>query len=318
MKLDDLKPSDNFEDRRGSNSGFGIPGGRGGGRFNLPMGGGRGGMSFKTIILLVVVYFVVKLVFGIDLLQMLNGGGGLNMPGTETTDTNTGTNPNVITDNSGPTDVTGDEGSLFVRRVLTSTESVWTDIFKQSGETYRLPKLVVFNGLVQSACGRAQSAMGPFYCPGDQRLYIDLSFYQDLRDKLGAPGDFAQAYVIAHEVGHHVQNLVGTAEKIQAERSRVSESQGNELSVRMELQADCYAGIWGNSLAKENRLDQGDLEEALTAAAAIGDDRLQKQSQGHVVPDSFTHGTSAQRVKWFKRGFDTGDVANCDTFKGNV
>lgn len=314
MKLDDLKPSDNFEDRRGSNSGFGFPGGPGSGRrVNIPMGSGRGGMSFGTIVILVIIYFVAKLVFGVDLLQVINGGG-VNVPGTETTDTGT-TNPNVT--DSGTTNVTGDEGSLFVRRVLTSTEMVWGDIFKKEGGTYQPPKLVVFNGLVQSACGRAQSAMGPFYCPGDQKVYIDLSFYQDLRNKLGAPGDFAQGYVIAHEVGHHIQNLVGTAAKVQAQRERSSEADSNALSVRMELQADCYAGVWGHSLAQDNRLDAGDLEEALTAAAAIGDDRLQKQSQGYAVPDSFTHGSSAQRVKWFKRGFDTGNPDNCDTFSGN-
>jgi predicted metalloprotease len=316
MKLDDLKPSDNFEDRRGSNSGFGFPGGPGSGRrINIPMGGGRGGMSFGTIIMLVIVYFVVKLVFGVDLLQMLNGGGGINLPGTETTDTGTGTGTTTTT--PGSTDVTGDAGSTFVRQILTSTEIVWGDIFKKEGQTYPPPKLVLFNGLVQSACGRAQAAMGPFYCPGDQRVYIDLSFYQDLRDKLGAPGDFAQGYVIAHEVGHHIQNLVGTADKVQRQRERASEADSNALSVRMELQADCYAGVWGNYMNKQNRLDAGDLEEALTAAAAIGDDRLQKQSQGYAVPDSFTHGTSAQRVKWFKRGFDSGNPDSCDTFTGN-
>ena len=321
MKIDDLKPSDNFEDRRGQGGGggFGLPGG-GGGRINIPMGGGRGGFSIKTIIFLVIIYFVLKML-GIDLLQVLNGGGGLQIPGGTSTEitypdgTTTGSGGDTqIGNNGGTKDVTGDAGSLFVRRVLTSTEQVWGDYFKRQGKTYTPPRLVVFNGGIQSACGMAQSAMGPFYCPGDQKVYIDLSFYQDMRDKLGAPGDFAQGYVIAHEVGHHIQNLLGIAEKVQEARARATEAQSNELSVRMELQADCFAGIWGQHIDEAKRLEPGDLDEALNAASQIGDDRLQKKSQGYVVPESFTHGTAAQRSSWFQKGFNAKSLEDCNTF----
>jgi len=216
------------------------------------------------------------------------------------------------------TNVDSDAGRDFVARVLGSTERIWTGIFQQMGQTYPQPKLVLFSGFVQSACGMAQSAMGPFYCPRDNKVYIDLSFYQDMKNKLGAPGDFAQAYVIAHEVGHHVQNVLGIADKVMAQRTRVSEAEGNALSVRMELQADCLAGIWAKEAdATASILEAGDLEEALNAAAAIGDDRLQKRSQGYVVPESFTHGTSAQRVNWFKRGFQANSLRDCDTFSTN-
>jgi predicted metalloprotease len=209
------------------------------------------------------------------------------------------------------TDVTGDAGKDFVQRVLGSTERVWDGVFRQMGQTYQKPTLVLFTGFVQSACGTAESAMGPFYCPRDQKVYIDLSFYQDMKNKLGAPGDAAQGYVIAHEVGHHLQNLFGKAEEVQAKRMQVSKEEGNQLSVRMELQADCYAGIWGK---QSNVFEDGDIEEALNAANAIGDDRLQKKSQGYAVPDSFTHGSSEQRVRWFRRGFESGDLNKCDTF----
>ena len=196
--------------------------------------------------------------------------------------------------------------------MLGSTEDVWGQIFQQSGSTYTPPTLVLYSGAVRSACGMGQAAMGPFYCPNDQKLYLDLSFYDDLRRRFQAPGDFAQAYVIAHEVGHHVQNLTGTFQKMEAARGRVSQAEYN--SVRMELQADCYAGVWGHHAAGKHLLDPGDIDEALTAATAIGDDRLQQQSQGYVVPDSFTHGSSAQRVRWFKRGMDSGRPKDCDTF----
>ena len=204
-----------------------------------------------------------------------------------------------------------DEMGQFVSKVLGSTEDVWTEIFRANGRTYQPPTLVLYEGRVRSACGMGQAAMGPFYCPNDQKLYIDLAFYNDLRARFRAPGDFAQAYVIAHEVGHHVQNLLGTFQRMR---------QGdNRTSVRMELQADCYAGVWGHHAANANLLDPGDVEEALTAATAIGDDRLQKQSQGVVVPESFTHGSSAQRVRWFKTGMETGSPKACDTFSaGNL
>jgi len=203
----------------------------------------------------------------------------------------------------------------FVSLVLGDTEVTWSEIFNDElGRTYADPKLVLFTGAVQSACGRASASLGPFYCPGDQKIYLDLDFLNDLKGNLGAPGDFAQAYVIAHEVGHHVQNLVGTmqyADKMVADAT--SESEANQESVALELQADCYAGLWANRSAQQNLiLESGDLEEALNAASAVGDDRLQKESQGYVVPDSFTHGTSAQRVEWFSRGFESGKMASCD------
>jgi uncharacterized protein len=209
-----------------------------------------------------------------------------------------------------------DEGQVFVEKVLGSTEDIWRQMFK--GQGYKDPGLVLFSGAVRSACGMGQAAMGPFYCPQDQKVYIDLAFYKDLRDRFRAPGDFAQAYVIAHEVGHHVQNLTGTMEKLQQMQGRVSKQQFNAQSVRVELQADCYAGVWAHHAGNAKLLDPGDLEEGLAAAAAIGDDRLQKQTQGMVVPESFTHGSSAQRVRWFKRGMQSGRAEDCDTFRTEV
>jgi predicted metalloprotease len=327
MKLDNERPSDNIEDRRGEGGGggFGFPrGGGGGGGFQIPMGGGGRGLSLQTIILLVAVYLIAKFVFGVDLIQMMTGGDQLQPPGQQQGETQlpspggqTTQNQQQTTPPSGQqqTDVTGDAGKDFVARVLGSTERIWTDKFQKMGRQYQKPTLVLFNGFVQSACGMAQSAMGPFYCPGDQKVYIDLSFYQDMKNKLGAPGDFAQAYVIAHEVGHHVQNLLGIADKVTQERMQASKEEANALSVRMELQADCLAGVWAKSANDTKQiLEQGDIEEGLNAAAAIGDDRLQKRSQGYVVPESFTHGSSEQRVRWFKRGMDSGDMNSCDTF----
>ena len=204
----------------------------------------------------------------------------------------------------------------FVSVVLADTEDTWKSLFKQMGGTYKEPRLVLFTGMVESACGYAQAAMGPFYCPSDKKVYIDLSFYRDLKNKMNAPGDFAQAYVIAHEVGHHVQKLLGISDKVNAMRSRLSQKKYNNLSVKMELQADCFSGIWAHHAQKmRNILEPGDVEEALNAASMIGDDRLQKQSRGYVTPDSFTHGTSAQRVTWFNRGFQTGTINSCNTFK---
>ena len=202
--------------------------------------------------------------------------------------------------------------------VLGYTEDTWHELFDRMGRQYREPTLVLFSGMVDSACGFADAAMGPFYCPADEKLYIDLSFYHELRDRFGAPGDFAQAYVIAHEVGHHVQNLLGIAQEVQAMRQRVGEAEGNALSVMMELQADCLAGVWASHTERaQGFLEQGDLEEGLTAAAAIGDDRMQRRAQGYVIPDAFTHGSSAQRVEWLRRGLATGDVAACDTFNAS-
>ncbi len=328
MRLDKEEPSQNVEDRRGQGGGgFNFPGGGqgfpGGGRINIPMGGRGGGMSLSTIILLVVVYFALKMFLGIDLLDMMNGGGGgIQLPGGQSSTEYQ--IPNTPTDSAdtqgtgagtGTADVTTDAGKDFVGRVLGSTERVWTGIFQQMGKTYEKPPLVLFSGFVQSACGQAQAAMGPFYCPRDNKVYIDLSFYQDMKNKLGAPGDFAQAYVIAHEVGHHVQNQFGIAEKVLAQRTRVGEAEGNALQVRMELQADCFAGVWAQEAnAKSQILEDGDIEEGLNAAAQIGDDRLQKKAQGYVVPESFTHGSSEQRVRWFKKGLSAQSLQDCDTF----
>jgi predicted metalloprotease len=203
----------------------------------------------------------------------------------------------------------------FVSVVLADTEDTWTGIFRQAGKTYEEPMLVLYTGAVQSACGTGSAAMGPFYCPGDRKVYLDLAFFDELRRRHGAPGDFAQAYVIAHEVGHHVQNLLGISEQVRAAQRGLGTAQANALSVKLELQADCFAGVWGNHADRTRHvLEAGDIEEALTAASAIGDDRLQKEGQGYVVPDAFTHGTSRQRVEWFKRGIEHGDIASCDTF----
>jgi len=203
----------------------------------------------------------------------------------------------------------------FVSVVLADTEDTWTEIFRQSGKTYQEPNLVLYTGAVQSACGTGSAAMGPFYCPGDRKVYIDLSFFDELRRRHGAPGDFAQAYVIAHEVGHHVQNLLGISDRVQSEQRGLGKAGDNALSVKVELQADCFAGVWGNHADRSRQvLEEGDIEEALNAASAIGDDRLQKEGSGYVVPENFTHGTSRQRVEWFKRGIEHGDIASCNTF----
>lgn len=225
--------------------------------------------------------------------------------------------PTPATQSSGPLQQSAAEKELakFVSVILADTEQTWGSIYQQQGLRYQEPRLVLFRQAVQSACGMGQSAMGPFYCPADQKVYIDLSFYDQLKNRFNAPGDFAQAYVIAHEMGHHIQTLNGTSAKVHAAKQKLSKKEANKLSVLQELQADCYAGVWAyHAHHKRNMLEAGDLEEGLRAASAIGDDTLQKQSQGYVSPDSFTHGTSKQRVKWFKIGFDTGNVANCNTF----
>jgi predicted metalloprotease len=211
-----------------------------------------------------------------------------------------------------------DQMADFIAAVLGSTEETWTEIFARGGKKYQKPVLVLFSGTVQSACGFAQAAVGPFYCPADNKLYIDLAFYRDLQDKFRAPGDFAQAYVIAHEVGHHVQNLLGIAEQVRRAQSRGGERQSNALQVRMELQADCFAGIWAAHANKTKRLlEPGDIEEGLRAAAAVGDDRIQMASRGYVSPESFTHGSSEQRMRWFRRGLEAGDIKVCDVFAAN-
>jgi predicted metalloprotease len=266
-------------------------------------GGGRGGGG-KIGIGTIVVALILMFVFDINPLEFL-GGGGMSPTQVEQSDRR-GTTASQAQD---------DEMKDFVSVVLADTEDTWHAIFKQNGKTYREPKLVLFRGAVQSACGFAQAAMGPFYCPGDNKVYIDLSFFEDLRRRHGAPGDFAQAYVIAHEVGHHIQNLLGISTKVQQARQRLSQAEGNQLSVRLELQADCYAGVWANHAHRARQIiEQGDVEEALAAANAIGDDRLQKQSRGYITPDSFTHGSSEQRMRWFKRGLTMGTLQSCNTF----
>ena len=216
---------------------------------------------------------------------------------------------------NGPVDPAEEERKDFVSAVLAETEDVWHDLFRKMNREYKEPHLVLFSRRVDSACGLASSAVGPFYCPGDEKVYIDLSFYQELKDRFHAPGEFAEAYVIAHEIGHHVQNLLGISSKVHAQQQRSSKEEANRLSVRLELQADFLAGVWAHHAEKSRHiLEAGDVDSALGAASAIGDDRLQKQAQGYVVPDSFTHGTSAQRVRWFRRGLDTGDIAQGDTF----
>ena len=292
MRLGRERPSQNIEDRRGMGGGFGFPGGG----MRVPIGG-RGGLGIGGIIVLLLIW----LVFGINPLDLLSGGG-VQIPRQPTEQTQ-----NV----PGTPDATRD----FVARILGSTERVWTEKFQAAGKQYDPPTLVMFEQYVQSACGMAQAAMGPFYCPPDQKVYIDVSFFEDMDRRLGASGDFAQAYVIAHEVGHHIQNLLGIADKVTRARMQSPEAEANALSVRMELQADCLAGVWAKS-ADDSRaiLEQGDIEEGLNAAAAIGDDRLQRRSQGYVVPESFTHGSSEQRVRWFRRGLDTGDMNQCDAF----
>jgi len=219
---------------------------------------------------------------------------------------------------SKPTSAADDRLADFVSVVLADTEDTWHSLFQKMGRTYREPNLVLFSGAVESACGFAQAAMGPFYCPADQKVYIDLSFYKDLKNRHGAPGDFAQAYVIAHEIGHHVQTLLGISEKVHSARRRASQVEGNKLSVMQELQADCFAGIWAHHANRARQiLEEGDIEEALNAASAIGDDRLQRRSRGYVMPDSFTHGSSEQRVHWFKQGLESGDVLDCNTFRAD-
>jgi predicted metalloprotease len=280
MRLGGQRSSGNVEDRRGMGIGVG------------------GGLGIGGVVIAIIAAFL-----GVDPSAVLNT--------VQQTSTQADTR-------EAPRGAPADEMGQFVSKVLGSTEDVWTRVFRESGSTYRAPTLVLYTGQVRSACGYGQAAMGPFYCPGDQKLYIDLAFYDDLRRRFKAPGDFAQAYVIAHEVGHHVQNLTGAFRKLESAQGRVSQSEYNRISVRMELQADCYAGIWGHYAARNNQLDPGDVEEALTAATAIGDDRLQKQTQGRVVPDSFTHGSSEQRVRWFKRGMESGRVQDCDTFSSRT
>jgi hypothetical protein len=281
MRWEEGRRSENVEDRRGMRIG------------RRAAGGGIG----TILLVLLALYFGVDPSVILNQTQVSVPGGGLE---------------------SAPRPGGAEEERLaqFVAVVLADTEDVWNEIFASMGKKYQEPTLVLFSGAVESACGFASEAVGPFYCPADHKLYIDLSFYSDLQDKFGAPGDFAQAYVIAHEVGHHVQNLLGIADKVQSLRSRASQAEANALSVRMELQADCFAGVWAYHAQRARQvLEAGDIEEGLNAARSIGDDRL---SRGRLTPDSFTHGSSAQRVRWFKRGIDSGDIAQCNTFKAET
>jgi predicted metalloprotease len=281
MRWREGRRSQNVEDRRGARTGFRLGGG--------------------GIVLLLLAAWLLG-VNPLEVLSLLAGGGG-----------SSGT---MQLPEPSPGAAATDEGADFVSVVLADTEDTWSVLFAQAGSRYEAPRLVLFSQIVQSACGTAQAAMGPFYCPRDQTVYIDLSFYRELRDRFGAPGDFAQAYVIAHEVGHHVQTLLGTSEQVRAAQQRAGEAEANALSVRLELQADCYAGVWAHHAHRARQvLEAGDVEEGLGAAAAIGDDRLQRQSQGQVVPESFTHGSSRQRVEWFSRGLETGSLEACDTFR---
>ena len=284
MRLDDQNESSNVEDRRGG-GGFGI---------------GRGSVGIGTIVIaLAASYF-----FGIDPSVIL----GLASNDTQPTAQVSVQEPRA-----------NDPMRSFVAKILRSTETTWEPIFRAGGKEYVAPTLVLFSDATQTACGTGQSAMGPFYCPADQKVYIDLSFYRELKERFHAPGEFAQAYVIAHEVGHHVQNLLGISEKVQRAEQGASKARINALSVRQELQADCFAGVWGNRAdAAKHIIEPGEIEQALNAASAIGDDRLQQESQGRIVPESFTHGSSEQRMRWFKRGMDSGDIRQCDTFKAKA
>ncbi len=326
MRYDEQdRESSNVEDRRGQGrGGFSFPGGGGRG-IQIPMGG-KGGFSFTTLLII----GAIMLLFGINPLDMLRGGGGSgggfpDMPQmprmdpgrpTQTTQRNPFELPGGP---SGGAQQAGaqDEMKRFISRVLADTETFWNAEFQRHNMRYKEPRLVLFSGATQTACGVGQTAMGPFYCPLDQKVYIDLQFYDEMKRRFNAPGDFAQAYVVAHEVGHHVQTLLGIADKVQSMKQRLDERRANALQVRMELQADCLAGVWAqriNQTTGGKRLEPGDIEEGLNAASAIGDDMIQRKMTGRVVPDAFTHGSSAQRVRWFKRGFETGQMNGCDTF----
>ena len=323
MRYDEKdRESRNVEDKRGEGGGMGLPGGRGG--IQIPIGG----VGFSLTSLLIIG--ALMLFMGINPLDVLFGGGGgggpINMPQLPR-----GERP--VTQRT-PTEIPGlpgsrqgqpsgqaqgpsseDEMKTFISRVLADTEDVWNGVFKGFGQNYTEPPLVLFSGYTRTACGAGQAQMGPFYCPLDQKVYIDLSFYEEMKRKFNVSGDFAQAYVVAHEVGHHVQTLLGIAEKVQELKSRSDERTANQIQVRMELQADCLAGVWANlNDQMKNRLQPGDIEEAMNAATQIGDDMIQKKMTGRVVPDAFTHGTAAQRVRWFRNGLENGRMEVCDTF----
>lgn len=324
MRWRGRRQSENVEDRRSEDGGragfpFPFPGSRRGRGVRIPTGGRKGGGIgiMGILVILGLMYF-----FGVSPSVIMQGGDtgvqmpDLQLPKSQNPDKQVTTRKGPQTkkpSSSGDSDLKG-----FVAVVLADTEDVWKAVFRQYGRNYKEPRLVLFSGATRSACGTGLAQMGPFYCPLDQKVYVDLSFYRELKTRFRAPGDFAQAYVIAHEVGHHVQTLLGIAETVQRTKARMSKRDGNALQVRMELQADCFAGVWAKHANRmQSILEPGDIEEALNAASAIGDDRIQKQQQGYVVPDAFTHGSSKQRVRWFKGGFDSGDIQQCDTFNAS-
>jgi len=317
------RESENVEDRRdeGGAGGFNFPGGG----VSFPSGGGSGRGGGIGIIGILIILGLMWF-FGIDPTVLMQGGGPggdqgnfpdihlpQSQPGPDTSDTpGPGTQGPPL---EHPKTSSEDDLRQFVGVVLADTEDVWHDIFRQYGQKYSDPKLVLFSGATRSACGTGMAAMGPFYCPNDEKVYIDLDFYDELKSRFKVQGDFAEAYVLAHEVGHHVQKLLGIMDQVEAARQRMSQTDGNALQVRVELQADCFAGIFANHAQEsKNIIEPGDIDEALNAASAIGDDKIQKQTQGYVVPDAFTHGSSAQRQRWFKRGYESGKLESCDTF----
>ena len=317
------RESENVEDRRDEGgSPFGFPGGG----VSFPSGGGSGRSGGIGIVGILIILALMWF-FGIDPTVLMQGGGPggdegnfpdihlpQSHPGPDTTNLPAPSTPQGPPLEH-PKTTSEDDLRQFVGVVLADTEDVWQDIFRQYGDSYSDPKLVLYSGSIRSACGTGMSAMGPFYCPNDEKVYIDLDFYQELKNRFKAPGDFAQAYVIAHEIGHHVQKLLGIMDQVEAVRQRMSQTQANALQVRVELQADCFAGIFANHAQQsKNIIEPGDIDDALNAASAIGDDKIQKQTQGYVVPDAFTHGSSAQRQRWFKRGYESGKLESCDTF----
>jgi uncharacterized protein len=287
MRLEGERESENVEDRRGGGGGIG------GGGFPIRLAGG----GLGTVVLIVLALF-----FGVDPSVILSGGGDAPQQ-------------SQVTQRQAPPDASEEGPRRFVAQVLATTEDAWSDVFRRAGSQYQPPNLVLFSGGTQSACGFAQTAVGPFYCPNDRKVYLDTAFFRDMERKLGAPGEFARAYVIAHEIGHHVQNQLGILGRIDRERRGMGEAESNALQVRIELQADCFAGLWANRTEQMRRIiEPGDIESGIGAAAAVGDDRLQRRAQGYVVPESFTHGSSAQRVRWFRTGLESGDIQRCDTF----